>query len=134
MCCRTYRTKYGTYFFAWPEPATLNSLEEPPETAAVAAAGRDSGAEMLTSRDSGAEPGTSEASGTEPVTSRDPRAEPKASLESGTEAQVSTTTFATAEMDASPVAGTSRASNIRDPVTPDSTSQVSLKNICWLNC
>jgi hypothetical protein len=103
----------------------LNSLEEPSETAA-AATGRDSGAEMVTSRDSGAEPGTSEASGTEPVTSRDPRAEPhKASLESGTEAQVSTTTFATAEMDASPVAGTSRASNIRDPVTPDSTSQVS---------
>jgi hypothetical protein len=80
----------------------------------------------MTSQDSGAEPRTSEASGTEPVTSRDPGAEPhKASLESGTEAQVSTTTFATAEMDASPVAGTSRASNVRDPVTPDSTSQVS---------
>jgi hypothetical protein len=120
-------------FSLGPEPATLNSLEEPPETAAVAT-GRDSGAEMVTSRDSGAELRTSEASGTEPVTSRDPGAEPKASLESRTEAQVSTTTFATAEMDASPVAGTSRASNIRDPVTPDSTSQVSLKNICWLNC
>jgi hypothetical protein len=122
MCCRTYRTKYGTYFFAWPEPATLNSLEEPPETAVT---GRDSGAEPLTSRDSGAEPLTSRDSGAEQVTSQDSGAEPKASLESGTEAQVSTTTFATAEMDALPVAGTSRASNIRDPVTPDSTSQVS---------
>ncbi len=124
MCCRTYRTKYGTYFFAWPEPATLNSLEEP--QTASAATGRDSGAEPVTSRDSGAEPRTSAAFGTEPVTSRDPGAEPhKASLESGTEALVSTTTFATAEMDVSPVAGTSRASNIRDLVTPDSTSQVS---------
>ncbi len=110
-----YHTKYGTYFFVWPEPATLNSLEEPPETAVAA-------------RYSGAEPMTSEVSGTEPVTLRDPGAEPKVSLESGTEAQVSTTTLATAEMDASPVvAGTSRASNIRDPVTPDSTSQVSYR-------
>ncbi len=89
-------------------------MEEPPET-------------PVAGRDSGAEPRTSKASGTEPVTSRDPGAEPKASLESGTEAQVSTTTFATAEMDVSPVAGTSRASNIRDPVTPDSTSQVSYR-------